>query len=110
MKTLLTIFTLVFNVMFSTTSFGGWTKVTENSMGTYHVDFKRIRKHNWFVYYWELVNLLKPFNRVLSYKIFHQGDCKLLRHKILSFPITGTYGWWNWQDCRIHLKLSTAVT
>ena len=85
MKTLLTISTLVFTVMFSSTSFAGWTKVIENSMGTYHVDFERIQKHDGFVYYWELVDLLKPFNGVLSYKIYHQGDCKLLRHKILSF-------------------------
>ena len=41
MKTLLTIFTLVFTVMFSSTSFAGWTKVGENVNGhTYYVDFE----------------------------------------------------------------------
>ena len=86
MKKITLIFSLLFStVMFSSTSFADWTKVTKNNAATYYVDFERIRKVDGFVYYWELIDLLKPFKGVLSYKVYHQGDCKLLRHKILNF-------------------------
>jgi hypothetical protein len=42
---------LTFTVMFSSTSFSGWTKVTESVDGnTFYVDFERIRKHGGYVY------------------------------------------------------------
>ena len=86
MKTLLTIFTLVFTVMFSSTSFAGWTKVRENGKTTFYVDFERIRKHGGYVYWWDLTDLLKPSpGGNLSGKIYKQGDCKLFRFKVLSF-------------------------
>ena len=85
MKTLLTIFTLVFTLMFSSTSFAGWTKVGENVEGdTFYVDFERIRKHDGFVYFWTLSDFFKPIDGVSSLKIYHQGDCKLFRFKVLS--------------------------
>ena len=85
MKTLLTIFTLVFTVMFSSTSFAGWTKVSENVHGTFYVDFERIRKVDGYIYFWWLSDLLKPDKYGnLSYKSYNQGDCKLFRVKILS--------------------------
>ena len=73
--------------MFSSTSFGEWTKVGSNMSGdTFYVDFERIRKHGGFVYYWSLVDNLKPTKSgVLSSKSYHQGDCKLFRLKDLSF-------------------------
>ena len=90
MKTLLTIFTLVFTVMFSSTSFGGWTKVTEgisssNSGDTFYVNFEKIRKHDGYVYFWVLRDNLKPTSfGDLSEKRYLQGDCKLFRYKDLS--------------------------
>ena len=86
MKTLLTIFTLVFTVMFSSTSFAGWTKVGENVYGnTFYVDFERIRKHGGYFYWWELTDLLKPDSKgYFSYIGYHQGDCNLFRVKWLS--------------------------
>ncbi len=85
MKTLLTIFTLVFTVMFSSTSFGGWTKVTEDVDGkTYYVDFEGIRKHGGYVYFWELVD--QPQSKhFLSIKVYKQGDCRLFGHKVLMW-------------------------
>ncbi|MAH85467.1 MAG: hypothetical protein CBB68_14680, partial [Rhodospirillaceae bacterium TMED8] len=76
MKTLLTIFTLVFTVFFSTTSFAEWTKVSENVDGdSYYVDFERIRKHDGYVYFWYLSDYLKPTETgVLSAMRYHQGD------------------------------------
>ena len=86
MKTLLTIFTLVFTVMFSSTSFAEWTRILgENARGhTYYVDFDRIRKHDGYVYYWVLADSLKPVNGDLSAVIYYKGDCKLFRVKYLS--------------------------
>tara|TARA_B100000676_G_scaffold190991_1_gene187833 strand:- start:206 stop:595 length:390 start_codon:yes stop_codon:yes gene_type:complete len=86
MKTLLTIFTLVFAVMFSSTSFAGWTKIgtTENG-NTFYVDFERIRKHGGSVYFWVLSDYLKPSKYGdLSSKVYWEGDCKLFRMMRLS--------------------------
>ena len=86
MKSLLTITTIVFTLMFSSTSFAGWTKVGENKNGTHYVDFERIQNIDGFVYYWELGDYLKPNkDGALSSEVHKQGDCKLFRSKVLSF-------------------------
>ena len=90
MKKLLLIFTLLFStVMFSSPSFAKWMKVGESvDINTFYVDFERIRKHDGYVYYWMLVNLLKPQSGDLSIKYYRQVDCQLFRFKTLSFPFT----------------------
>jgi hypothetical protein len=77
---------LTFSVMFSSTSFAGWTKVSESAEGRiYYVDFERIRKHGGYVYWWELADYLKPDKYgTLSAKVYNQGDCKLFRVNRLS--------------------------
>ena len=87
MKSLSTIFTLTFTVMFSSTSFGEWTEVGQNVDGeSFYVDFERIRKVDGYVYYWMLVDYLKPKKfGDLSGKLYKQGDCKLFRKKTLSY-------------------------
>jgi len=91
MRKLTLLTTLIFTVMFSSTSFAGWTKVTEVDGDTYYVDFERIRKHGGYVYWWELWDKLKPDEReILSYQSYKQGDCKLFRYKFLT--ITGHKG------------------
>jgi hypothetical protein len=54
-------------------------------VNTFYVDFDRIRKHGGYVYWWDMVDYLKP-NRLgsLSVKNYIQGDCKLFRYKNLS--------------------------
>ena len=86
MKTLLTISTLVLTLMFSSPSYAEWTKVSTTVEGdTFYVDFERIRKHDGYVYWWGVSNLLKPDkDGDLSYKLYHQGDCELFRFKFLS--------------------------
>ena len=86
MKKLLTISTLIFTVMFSSPSFAEWTKVGESVDGTtFYVDFDRIRKHGGYVYWWDLIDYLKPNEYgTLSSKNYRQGDCKLFRFKGLS--------------------------
>ena len=86
MKTLLTIFTLLFTLLFSSNSFADWTKVNESEIGNHYVDFDKIRKQDRFVYFWTLFDLLKPdSDGDLSYKNYKQGDCKLFRFKSLIF-------------------------
>jgi len=53
---------------------------------TYYLDLERIRKVDEYVYWWELLDKLKPTNLGnLSGKIYFQGDCKLFRLKILTY-------------------------
>ena len=89
MKKLALIFTLLFStVVFSSTSFAGWTKMAVVKDGsTYYVDFERIRKRGGYVYYWDLQDLLKPNSEFLSGQRYIQGDCKLFRYKILSVSV-----------------------
>jgi hypothetical protein len=88
MKKLLLIFTLlVSTVMFSSPSYAKWTKVSTNTIGvTFYVDFERIRKHDRYVYWWNLNDRLKPSTGgYLSVKIYKQGDCGSFQVKYLSF-------------------------
>ena len=84
----LLIFTLVFStMMFSSPSYGEWTKVSKNVDGdTFYVDFERIRKHGGYVYFWNLTDYLKPTETGrLSAKVYAQSDCKFFRVKWLSY-------------------------
>ena len=87
MKKLTFLTTLILTVMFSSTSFGEWTNVGKNVKGTtYYVDFERIRKHDGYVYWWDLGDYLKPDKwGTLSGKVYNQGDCKLFRFKALNY-------------------------
>ena len=87
MKSLLTFITLVFTMMFSSTSFAEWTKVGENVSGSaFYLDFERIRKVDGYVYFWYMQNYLKPDKfGDFSAKMYLQGDCKIFRVKYLSF-------------------------
>ena len=87
MKNLLLIFTLLFtSVFFSSPSYAEWTKVSKSVDGdTFYVDFERMRKHDGFVYWWELGDYLKPHRGDLSVKRYNQGDCKSFRYKVLSY-------------------------
>ena len=78
---------LLFTLMFSSTSYAEWTKVSEGVDGdNYYVNFDWIRKHGGYVYYWYLTDYLKPDKYGdLSSKIYTQGDCKRLRVKALSY-------------------------
>ena len=86
MKYLALLATLVFSVMFSSASFAEWTKLVGSVKGnTFYVDFERIKIHDGYVYYWELLDFLKPSPQGdLSGKMYNQGDCKLFRYKMLS--------------------------
>jgi hypothetical protein len=87
MKSLTIFLALTFSVMFSSSSYAGWTEVGKNVSGnTFYVDFERIRKVDGYVYFWQLIDYLTPISTaMLSGKVYSQGDCKLFRFKSLSF-------------------------
>jgi hypothetical protein len=86
MKNLILIFILLFStVFFISPSNAEWTKVDEGGENTFYVDFEIIRKHDGFVYWWELGDYLKPQMGYLSAKSYNQGDCELFRLKVLSY-------------------------
>tara|TARA_B100000989_G_C19428896_1_gene422099 strand:- start:204 stop:590 length:387 start_codon:yes stop_codon:yes gene_type:complete len=89
MKSALTIFTLFFIVVSSSTSFAEWTRFGENlNANTFYLDFEKIRKHDGYVYYWVLVDYLKPTETgVFSGKVYKEGDCGLFRYRFLSFVL-----------------------
>ena len=72
--------------MFSSPSYSGWTRVTENVDGvTFYVDLERIRKVDGFVYFWYLADYLKLNKHgEFSETTYVQSDCKLFRYKKLS--------------------------
>jgi TPR repeat protein len=70
----------------SSPSYSEWKYIGESvNNNTSYVDFERILKVDGYVYYWFLVDMLKPMNdKYLSFKHYTQGDCKLFRNKLLS--------------------------
>ena len=81
------IFTLLLSTLvFSSPSYADWMKVgTTVSGNTYYVDLDRIRKHDGYVYFWEMHDWLKPSPYGdLSIKRYSQGDCKAFRVRTLN--------------------------
>ena len=90
---------LTFTVMFSSTSFAGWKKVTDElqiiqyaefvwkSVLTFYVDFERIRKSDEYVYWWMILERERaPLGtNELSFRSYAQGDCKIFRYKFLQY-------------------------
>ena len=87
MKKLLLMFALLFSTaMYSSPVRAEWTKLGDVDGNTFYLDLERIRKHDGYVYFWDLVDYLKPTETgVWSVKVYTQGDCKLFRVKRLSF-------------------------
>ena len=80
MKTLLTIFTLLFTVMFSSISFAGWTKMSETTEATFYVDVENIKKNDSYLYYWQLLDRIKPTSfGDLSTQRLYEVDCNIHR-------------------------------
>ena len=86
MKKLTLTFTILSTLIFPLNTFAEWTKVGTSVKGTtYFLDFDRLRKHDGFIYYWWMSDLLKPDkDGDLSYISYNQGDCKLFRYMQLS--------------------------
>ena len=73
--------------MFASPAYADWKWVATNVGGTTaYVDFDRMRTNGGYVYFWQLVDFLKPDEfGYLSDKVYIQGDCEMFRYKYLSF-------------------------
>ena len=79
------LYTIILSFLFSSPSYGEWTKVAGNLDVTAYVDFDKIRKHNGSVYFWDLYDYTKPSpNGMMSTIRYIEGDCIKFRLKILS--------------------------
>ena len=83
---------LLFSLIISLNSYGEWSKVSNNTNGTsFYVDIDRIKNQGPYVYYWELMDLLKPNSSgTLSAKSYIQGECNLVRYRIWSYSFYKT--------------------
>ena len=80
------IFTLLFTTLvFSSPTYAGWMEIIKGDGITFYVDFDTMKKHDGYVYYWELGDYLKT-NEFgdLSAKVYREVDCKLFRFKVLG--------------------------
>ncbi|MEE9375045.1 MAG: surface-adhesin E family protein, partial [Rhizobiaceae bacterium] len=85
MKKLTIPFVLIFSLIHSSTSYAAWEKMITDVEGNVHyVDFEKIKNHDGYVYFWVLIDLLKPFNYSFSSRYHYEGDCKSSKYKLLS--------------------------
>jgi len=76
---------LLFSLLLSFNSYGEWTKVTEDDDGdSYYIDLNTIKKNDGYVYWWDFVNYVEPYDGFMSLRGFFQGDCEIGRFKELS--------------------------
>ena len=88
MKKITILLVIIFTFLFSTTSWGDWNYVTENTSGDkFYYDKNRIRKSGNSLYFWELKDFIKPKDGVLSVTTYIRLDCSIFRYKSLKFQI-----------------------
>jgi hypothetical protein len=73
---------LLFSVLISFNSYGEWTELGNGT--DHYIDEDTIKEHNGYVYYWMLGNHSLPSTGYESAKLYLQGDCGVVRLKILS--------------------------
>ena len=77
---------LLFSLLISFNSYGEWTQVQELDETNFYVDFDRIKTSNGYVYYWDLLNFLKPDQwGNMSVTRYLEGDCGVFRYKTLTY-------------------------
>jgi hypothetical protein len=86
MKKLLVLVALISSLIVSSVAHAEWTKVVKAEVGdTYYVDFERIKKHSGKIYYWGLIDYLKPqTNGVMSARIYSEAECEPFRFRSLN--------------------------
>ena len=81
---------LLFSLLISFNSYGEWTLISKTGDGywtgtSFYLDIDSIKKKNGNIYYWILSDY--PFANdlgYLSYRMFIEGDCSLMRENQLS--------------------------
>ena len=86
MKKITLLLVIIFTFLFSTTSWGDWNFVAETVKGNkFYYDKDRIRKSGKFIYFWELIDSIKPSkDGDLSSTTYIELDCSIFRYKILK--------------------------
>ena len=84
MKKITILLVIIFTFLFSTTSWGEWSLVTENEGGNSYYDKDIVRKSGKYLYFWMLLDFLKPINGDLSFNSYTQLDCSIFRYKTLK--------------------------
>ena len=78
---------LLFSILISFSSHGGWTKIGEYTNGDSHyMDKDTIREHGGYIYWWEMQSFskLSPGTLFLSTTSYKQGECGIHRFKVLT--------------------------
>ena len=72
---------LILTFLFPVSSFADWTKITSSQEGdSFYLDVETIKESNGLVYYWSLVDYLKPQNAgFLSAKALYEVNCNIPR-------------------------------
>ena len=86
MKKITLLLVIIFTFLFSTTSWGDWNYVGESSIGRkYYYDKDRIRKSGKYIYFWMLIDYIKPSKfGDLSGVSYTELDCSIFRFKRLK--------------------------
>ncbi len=86
MKKITIILVIIFTFLFSNTTWGDWSYVVKGSKSQkLYYDKDRIRKSGKFIYFWELLDYLKPTEYGdLSVISYIELDCSIFRYKRLK--------------------------
>lgn len=75
----------ILSLTLATPIWAEWTEVTGFNDNRNYIDFKRIRKANGLIYFWQITDLLEPTEEGhLSFKTYFKADCETSRIMILS--------------------------
>lgn len=61
-----------------------WSEIGESYGDTWYINM--IKEHKGYIYFWRLTDYLKPNeDGTMSVKAYYQGDCGIIKNKLLSF-------------------------
>jgi len=78
---------LLFSILISFNSYGEWIKIGDTDAGdTAYIDYSKIKKHNGFIFVWELLDKVQPTKwGDLSVEFYIQTECATLKSKYLTY-------------------------
>ena len=87
MKKITILLVIIFTFLFTNTSSGEWSYVEEDVYNgdKFYYDKDRVRKNGKYIYFWFLIDSLKPLERGdFSLTRYLQLDCSISRYKSLK--------------------------
>ena len=89
MKKITILLVIIFTFLFSTTSWGEWSVLGENTKKgvKFYYSKDRVRKSGKNIYFWTLIDFKKPIegSRYLSTTTYVELDCSIFRFKGLNY-------------------------